>query len=132
MKYLTLFLFFVSATSFGQAISEYKVAFEVTFKPTSKQILVLHESNASGVNGALAHAQVSKTIESGWRHTYKTTEVEEPLMLKAGTASTAKHEITIKLYVNDKLVATKTGKAGNFMTSPLSMMVYINDIKDKL
>ena len=133
MKKILLVLLCLSTygTLMAQQKPEYKITFEIKWEHEDEQLMVLHESN--GENGNLAHAQQGKLINSGWKHTYRTTDEDNPLMCKVGTIKPKRKEkAIINLYVNDKLVATKTGKTGWFMKNPLSLMVYISDIKDKL
>lgn len=131
---LLLIIFTVTKSLHSQEKTKekFKVTFEFLSDKENEQFVALFESNANGKNGAIAFAQQSKQIISGWRHTYYTTDKDNPLILKVGTLRNKKRKVTINLYINDKLVETKKGKAGNFLTKPLTLMTYYDKIKDRL
>lgn len=111
---------------------KFKVTFEFLSDKENEQFMALFESNAKGENGSVAFAQQGKQIISGWRHTYYTNDKDNPLVFKVGTINFKKRKVTINLYINNKLVETKSGKAGNFMRKPLTLMTYYDKIEGKL
>lgn len=122
MKALIILLFTFASLS----AQEYKITFEVKWDNQKEQMMAMHNSTENNLQQGIF-------IDSGWRHIYRTTDTENPLMIKVGTIKPNKKEkITVNLYINDKLVETKTEKVGWFMDKPLTLMTYISDIKDKL
>ena len=112
----------------NQVQDKRKITLEFTHKDPKKQFQVVYDAPDNNVIDS--GSMIGGFYNSGWKKSLYVTKMENQITLKvANTKANGKDEVTLNIYLDDKLIKTVTEKTGNLLNNPTTLTVNLEDYK---
>ena len=112
----------------NQVQDKRKITLEFTHKDPKKQFQVVYDAPDNNVIDS--GSMIGGFYNSGWKKSLYVTKMENQITLKvANIKANGKDEVTLNIYLDDKLIKTVTEKTGNLLNNPTTLTVNLEDYK---